>query len=113
MTIKVSLDINATPPVTVKPVKEKVNSGNQTVIWVPDANQPNFTFVGVTFSTTPNPFSTPTITSDPVQMSVNDNNTKSDVDYPYQLAVMLNDVTYKSATLGISGVGGDPMIHNN
>lgn len=113
MTIKVSLDINATPPVTVNPDKENVNRGNQTVTWVPAADQPSFTFVGVTFSTDPNPFSPPTITSDPVKMTVTDSNTKSGIDYPYQLTVMSNNIAYKSATLGIDGVGGDPVIHNN
>jgi len=113
MTIKVSLDINATTPVTVNPDTEHVNNGNQTVTWVPAANQPNFTFVGVTFSTSPNPFSPPTITSDPVQMSVTDSNTKSGIDYPYQITVLSNSITYQSAKLGIGGKAGDPMIHNN
>lgn len=113
MTIKVSLDINAIPAVTVSPVKENVNSGNQTVVWVPATDQPSFTFVGVTFSTNPNPFSAPTITSNPVQMSVTDSNTKSGVDYPYMITVALNGINYNSATLGIRGNNGDPMIHNN
>jgi phosphoribulokinase len=112
MTIKVSLNISVTPPVTVNPTKETVNNGNQTVVWVPAANQPSFTFVGVTFSTNPNPFSAPTITTSPVQMSVTDSNTKSGVDYPYMITVNSNGINYNSATLGIGGNDGDPMIHN-
>ncbi|MGH8042601.1 MAG: hypothetical protein ACREPN_11210 [Rudaea sp.] len=113
MTIKVSLDTSATPPVTVNPTKEHVNNGNQTVIWVPAANQPAFAFVGVTFSTNPNPFSAPTISSNPVQMSVTENNTQSGVDYPYTITVSYNGTNYNSGTQGIRAGGGSPIIHNN
>ena len=38
MEIQVKLDPNANPPVTVLPVHQSVNHGNQTLIWVPFAN---------------------------------------------------------------------------
>ena len=113
MTIKVSLDVNASPPVTVNPDKEHVNSGNQTITWVPAANQPAFTFTGVTFSTTPNPFSAPTITTDPAKMTVTEDNSTPGVDYPYTITVSLNGISYSSASSGIGGKAGDPVIHNN
>ena len=111
MTIKVSLTITGTPPVTVNPEKENVNSGNQTVTWVPASNQPAFTFVGVTF-VQPNPFSPPTISTNPVQMSVTETNSNSGAEYPYTITVQLNGVNYSSGT-GIGGGGGTPIIHNN
>jgi len=112
MTIKVSLTVNATPPVTVNPEKENVNRGNQTITWVPASNQPAFTFVGVTFAQ-PNPFSPPTISTSPVQMSVTEDNVSSGTDYPYTITVQLNGVNYSSSGAGIGGGGGTPIIHNN
>ncbi|HZX89311.1 MAG TPA: hypothetical protein VFE67_01615 [Rudaea sp.] len=115
MTIKVSLVTSATPPVTVKPATENINSGNQTIEWVPDSNQPAFTFVGVTFPTAPSgQFSAPSISTDPVCMTVIDNNNSqsSKGNFPYTLTVSLNGTNYSTGP-GIQGGGGDPVIHNN
>ncbi len=115
MTIKVSLDTNAAPPVTVKPKTENINNGNQTIEWVPDSNQPAFTFVGVTFPTAPpGQFSSPSISNNPVCMTVTDNNNSQSNkgDFPYTLTVNLNGTDYSTGS-GIQGGGGDPVIHNN
>lgn len=112
MTIKVSLNVNADPPVTVNPAKENVNRGNQRITWVPAANQPAFTFDNVVFPANA-PFSSPTITDNPVEMTVTENNT-STADYPYTLTVNLNGTIYSSAPSKKQGVGnGTPIIHNN
>ena len=113
MSIKVYLDTSANPPVTVSPTTENVNSGNQTITWKPAANQPAFTFVGVTWWTTPNPFSAPTITTNPVEMSVTEDNTNSGVDYKYTIEVSYLNQTYCSQQQSPIANGGTPKIHNN
>lgn len=113
MTVKVSLDTTKNPPVTVKPSPENVNRGNQTITWVPEANQPPFAFNDVQFLTTPNPFSAPTITNGPAKMTVTENNTAT-ADFPYTISVILNGKVYSSAGSQKGGVGnGTPVIHNN
>jgi hypothetical protein len=115
MTIKVSLNVNAKPPVapvSVNPTKENVNRGNQRITWVRDANQPAFTFDNVAFP--PNaPFSAPTKTGNGTEMTVTENNTAT-ADYPYTLTVNLNGTIYSTAPSTKKGVGnGTPIIHNN
>ena len=116
MAIKVHLDTQATPPVTVQPTTENINSGNQTIKWQPGDNQPAFTFVGVTWWTTPNPFSQPTITTDPVEMSVTEDNDDSGANYQYTITVNYNGTDYSSLAQPVGrrvGNGGTPTIHNN
>jgi len=113
MPIKVSLDTSLDPPVTVDPTTEKVDHGYQTITWVPAPNQPPFTFHDVQFLIKPNPFSRPTITTNPVKMTVTENNTSS-ADHPYIIYVKLNGTIYNSKPKkGGTGGGGTPVIHNN
>jgi hypothetical protein len=114
MTVKVSLDINASPAVTVNPQKTHVNNGNATVDWVPAADQQAFTFVGVTISPAGH-FDAPVITppGGTVQMSVTEQPPYvPDTDFSYQITVNLDGTDYQSASLTISKPG-DPVIHNN
>lgn len=60
MPVQVKLNTSANPPVTVQPPVHSVNKGNQTITWVPFANQ-NFTFVSLGFANNPSCFSTPTV----------------------------------------------------
>lgn len=110
MTIKVSLNTNDDPPVTVDPSRENVNRGNQTITWVPAAQQQPWTFDNVVFPSNA-PMGPPTKTNGP-KMTVTDNNTGT-ADYPYTLTVNLNGTIYSTAS-GKGGVGGgSPIIHNN
>lgn len=114
MTIKVSLNPTADPPVTVSPTVENVNQGNQTITWVPAQGQPAFTFVGVAFLTGQNQFSNLANSTSPVQMSVTENNDNSGADFPYVIMVNLNGVDYCSVKQDeTTGNGGTPIIHNN
>jgi hypothetical protein len=118
MTIKVSLDTSVTPPVvTVHPNPFNVNNGNETIKWVPAAQQ-NFTFYSLTIPDPPqanSPFGTPQITS--LEITVTDNNgSPNAVPYPYQICVTDNvsGATYCSAGAGIAGGGGgQPSIKND
>lgn len=114
MTVKVSLDINANPAVTVNPKTTHVDNGNATVVWVPAAKQPAFTFVGVTIAPSGH-FGAPVITppGGTVQMSVTEKPPYvPDTDFSYQITVNLDGKNYQSASLTISRPG-DPVIHNN
>lgn len=114
MTIKVSLSPNADPPVTVNPTVENVNQGNQTITWVQAQGQPDFTFVGVAFLKDQDQFTNLATSTNPVQMSVTENNDTSGTNYPYVIMVNLNGVDYCSVKQdGTTGNGGTPTIHNN
>ncbi len=114
MSIKVSLDTNADPPVTVNPTVENVNNGNQTITWVPAAEQPDFTFVGVAFLKDQSQFGKLAVSTSPVQMSVTENNNNSGANYPYVIMVNLDGIDYCSVlSTGTTGNGGTPTIHNN
>lgn len=114
MSIKVSLDTNADPPVTVNPTVENVNNGNQTITWVPAAEQPDFTFVGVAFLKDQSQFGNLAVSTSPVQMSVTENNDDPGQNYPYVIMVNLDGIDYCSVlSTGTTGNGGTPTIHNN
>lgn len=109
MPIKVSLDTNAVPPVTVFPNPLHVNNGNETITWVPDANQ-TFTFEGLTGLPNP-PFSNLDIQS--AEITVQDaNGNGSSGTYTYQVSVTSNGHIYTSGPNIIAG-GGQPSIKNN
>jgi hypothetical protein len=121
MTIKVSLDPNAVPPVTVNPDPFNVNNGNQTITWVPDANQ-NFAFSSLTGLPNP-PFSNLNIQNG--QVTVQDaNGNGSAGTYTYAISVTANGHTYSSgpspapARAAVAAAprilgGGQPSIKNN
>lgn len=114
MSIKVSLDTNADPPVTVNPTVENVNNGNQTITWVPAQGQQAFTFVGVAFLTGQDQFANLATSTNPVQMSVTENNNNSGANCPYVIMVNLDGIDYCSVlSTGTTGNGGTPTIHNN
>lgn len=106
--IQVKLDTTANPPVTLIPNHQAVNRGNQSIEWTPFANE-TFTFVSLTFTTTPNPFSTPTVSNS--QISVTDNNS-STADYPYVIVVSSGGVQYSTAP-GLTADNSTPVIKNN
>jgi len=107
-TIQVSLDTNASPPVTCNPKTASINQGNQTINWTQAQNQ-SFAFTSLTFANNPTCFGTPNVTSSGI--SVTDDNTSAG-DYPYTLVVTLNGVQYSTASSGVYGGGSDPTIKN-
>lgn len=114
MTVKVSLNTDANPAVTVNPQTTHVNNGNATVVWVPADTQPAFTFVGVTISPAGH-FDAPVITppDGPVQMSVTEIPPyESGLSFEYQITVAYEGKTYQSGPIP-TGRPGDPVIHNN
>lgn len=107
-TVQVSLNVNASPPVTCNPKTTSINHGNDTIYWEQAQNQ-TFTFTSLSFPGNPPCFGTPDVT--PSQISVTDDNEVSG-DYPYIIVVTYNNVQYSSAASGIGGNPGDPMIKN-
>lgn len=113
MAIQVSLNTSGNPAVTVNPVVQNVNSGNQTITWSVAQNQ-NFTFVGVAFLSGQSQFTNLTISQNGTQMTVQENNNSSGTNYPYVIMVQQNGVDYCSiSTTSLPGNGGTPTIHNN
>lgn len=118
MAIEVSLDINANPPVTVKPAIHNVNQGNQTIEWKPAAQQ-SFTFYAIDIPDpavsppTPNPFGTPSVGTDQITVTDNNSGAANGVTYFYVITVLYNGVQYKSGSNGIGGGTGNPSIKNN
>ncbi|HEY2397240.1 MAG TPA: hypothetical protein VGH81_14860 [Rudaea sp.] len=110
MAIEVKLNTAASPPVTVQPRVHSVNHGNQTIEWVPFA-QENFTFVSLTGLPNP-PFSTPTVTDTKITVTDDNQNAGSAVDYFYTIVVCSDGVEYSSAPSRISGGSSDPTIKN-
>ena|SRR5215469_4725747 len=107
-TVQVSLDVNASPPVTCNPKKASVNHGNQEINWVPAQNQA-FTFYSLAFQNNPPCFGTPVVTAH--EITVTDDN-ETTAEYPYTVTVTLNGRQYSSAGAGIGGNPGDPSIKN-
>ncbi len=115
MSITVSLDINAKPPVTVSlPDPYPVSAGvAETLIWVPAATGQAFKFKSLTFDNNPSAFGPPNVT--PAQVTVQDTpappggpaNT-----YPYTILVESGGKTYSSDPPGLGGVQKKPGIRN-
>jgi hypothetical protein len=97
--------------VTVQPPVHQVNKGNQSITWVPFASQ-DFTFTSLSFANNPSCFNTPNISSGQITVQDNNQNTGSDVDYPYTIVVTSNGQQYSSATLGAGADPGSPTIRN-
>jgi hypothetical protein len=115
MTIKVYLNTAATPPVTVDPTCHHVNHGNETIVWVPGAQQ-NFTFSSLQIPVPPpvppatSPFGTPTVS--PSEITVTDNNGATG-EYEYIISVSYNGTIYSSDANGVKAGGGNPSIKND
>ncbi|WP_267224400.1 hypothetical protein [Dyella silvae] len=109
MTIKVKLVPNDVPPVTVHPNPFSVNNGNETITWVPDADQ-SFTFEGLTGLPNP-PFSNLDIQSTEITVQDANGNGASGT-YTYAVSVTYNNQIYTSGPNIIAG-GGQPSIKNN
>ncbi|MEO5621910.1 MAG: hypothetical protein ABJB02_05905 [Dokdonella sp.] len=110
MEIQVKLDPNANPPVTVLPVHQSVNHGNQTLIWVPFANE-NFAFVSLTGLPNP-PFSNPAVSASKITVTDNNQNNGPEVVYPYTIVVSANGTSYSSAKASPILGNGNPTINN-
>lgn len=108
--VKVSLNITASPPVTLNPNNCPVNPGNDTIRWVEDPQSPTkgFTFSSLTGLPDP-PFDNLTKTA--TEISVDDDNTAA-AEYPYTIAVSYNNTLYSSAGAKIGGNPGDPTVNN-
>jgi hypothetical protein len=109
MSIKVSLNTNAVPPVTVNPNPLHVNNGNEQIEWVPDANQ-NFAFASLTGLPNP-PFSQLTVGSSKITVEDAAGNGLSGT-YTYSVSVLYDGHEYTSGP-GIIEGGGQPSIKNN
>lgn len=110
MEIQVKLDTSANPPVTLVPTHQSVNNGNQSLIWVPFA-QENFTFVSLTGLPNP-PFTNLTVTDSQITVTDNNQNNGPEVVYPYTIVVSSNGTQYSSAKAGPAAGSGDPTINN-
>lgn len=112
MSIIVTLNTAAKPPVTVSPNPFDVtSSGLQSLTWIPASGQ-TFEFVSLTFANNPSCFSAPTVNK--AAIYVNDTNTNAGpaTTYPYTIVVSQNGVNHSSATTGLSATGGAPAIRN-
>jgi hypothetical protein len=110
MAIEVKLNTAANPPVTVQPQIHSVNRGNETITWVPFAQQ-NFTFVSLTGLPNP-PFSNLSVTDAKITITDDNQNTGAPVDYLYTVVVCSGGVEYSSAPIKITGGSSDPTIKN-
>ena len=112
MSITVSLDVNAKPPVTVSPDPYSVSAGPAaTVTWVPAAGQ-TFTFKSLSGLPSP-PFGTPSCTA--TQITVNDTPPAPGgpaITYPYTIIVESGGKTYSSDPPGLAGTQKKPGIRN-
>ena len=112
MSIIVTLNTAAKPPVTVSPNPYDVTSkGLSEITWAPASGQ-TFKFVSLTPANNPSVFSAPTVTDGAIYMNDTNNNAGPAIGYQYTIVVSLNGVNYSSATTGIGGTGGAPVIRN-
>jgi hypothetical protein len=111
MAVQVSLDPNATPPVTVQPPIHSVNHGNHTITWEPAASQ-DFTFKSLSFANNPSCFGTPSIQDAKVTVSDDNPNNGTETDYPYTITVTSNGHDYSSGGVGIDADPGSSIIKN-
>ena len=114
MSITVTLDTSAKPPVTVSPNPYDVSAGTaESLTWVPATGQ-TFTFKSLTFTSNPSCMGTPGVT--PAQVTVQDTNGTNPgspaVTYPYTVVVEYNGQSYSSDETGVTGTGSKPGIRN-
>ena len=114
MSITVSLNTGAKPPVTVSPDPYDVSANTvESLTWVPATGQ-TFTFKSLTFANNPSCMGTPNVTS--AQVTVQDTNGTNPgspaVTYPYTVVVEYNGLPYSSDNTGITGTGSKPGIRN-
>jgi hypothetical protein len=114
MTILVSLNPHAKPPVTVSPtVYDLTIMGASQITWAPAAGQ-NFAFVSLTFQPSASRvLGPPQINAASISVNANNTNNGPAVDYPYTLVVSQNGATYSTGTPGPAGTGGAPTIRNH
>ncbi len=114
MTILVSLNPNAKPPVTVSPnVYDLTLKGASQITWTPAAGQ-NFTFVSLTFQpSASHVLGPPQINAASISVNANNTNNGPAIDYPYTLIVSQNGQTYTTGTIGPTTTGGAPAIRNH
>lgn len=94
--VKVSLDPNANPPVTVDQQTLEVSSGLQTIIWEPASGQ-TFTFPSNALTGLPDPpFSQAQINGNGVSVSDNNGANYQNL-YAYTLTVTSNGQNYSTA----------------
>lgn len=106
MSITVSLDTSADPPVTCNPAVKVKDHGDNTVTWVP-ASGSTFTFCGLEIASTD--FSKLNLSDDKITIK-DDNGTPGD--YPYTLYVRCDGQFYSTEKSGPSVTEGSPMIQN-
>ncbi len=112
MSITVSLNTNAKPPVTVTPPEYDVTAkGLQQITWTPAAGQA-FDFVSLTMANNPSNFSAPVVTKGSISINDTNNNTGPVSPYPYTIVVSQNGANYSTATSGLGGDKGAPTIRN-
>jgi hypothetical protein len=114
MSITVSLDTSAKPPVTVSPNPYDVSAATaESLTWAPATGQ-TFTFKSLVFANNPSCMGTPVVA--PALVTVQDTNGTNPgspaVTYPYTVVVEYNGQSYSSAETGITGGGTSPGIRN-
>ena len=114
MSITVTLDTSAKPPVTVSPNPYDVSAGTaESLTWVPATGQ-TFTFKSLTFTSNPSCMGQPSVT--PAQVTVQDTNGTNPgspaISYPYTVVVENAGISYSSAASGVTGTPTNPNIRN-
>ncbi|MGB8634273.1 MAG: hypothetical protein WCD36_03235, partial [Rhodanobacteraceae bacterium] len=111
MTIKVCLDTDADPAVTVHPKHKDKNKGKDTITWKPDKDQA-FTFVSLKFDTTPNPFGKIHVKDHKITVDDDDIGASSVGSFPYTIVVEYKGNTYDTIKRDATGEIMGPVIHN-
>jgi hypothetical protein len=108
MEIEVAIDTTITPPVIVIPKHPHAKKGNDTIHWKPIGDTP-FTFVSLTPTDNPNPFSNIVLSNNNLLITAQYNNQDSK-EYAYTIVVLSGGVQHSSESIGN---GGGPTIRNN
>lgn len=111
MSIKVQLDTSADPPVTAQPSHEDKGKGKHDLTWKRDKHQ-HFTFISLTFDTTPNPFTKIKVHEHKVTADDDNSDGKAVGEFPYTIVVSYKGKSYSSAKASPHGVPSDLIIHN-
>ena len=121
MSIRVYLDIAATPPVTCDPPQKEKDHGKRRLSWEPASGQ-KFDFVSLTFDVNPGCFDTPKVKKKKVTANDDNSGGSSVGTFPYTVVVSKNGTNYSSATnkapkksaakAGTAGANS-PTIKNN